>query len=387
MLEQAAFDNGLDNPLAKEDAVVGTAKRLGAKAIEETLSYAMAHDHTASAAAAARLLGEVGQADAMLAQGAEPSPLVRAVQSPDRRLRLAALHAIVRLQPLRSFAGSSYVPQALGFFAASSGRRRALVACPNADVARDLAGQLSAAGFQVDAFGNGRDLLFQAAKSPDYELALIDVTIDHPTVDLLLQQLRHDPRTASLRVGLIARDGYLARAEHSASLDSLSKAFSRPRDEKSLRWQLRQLEKLSPQDFVDFAARQRQAAEALDLLADLYRSSRNVYDLHRAQPFVIAALMNPRLAVKAAAVLAEVNSAESQRALVDLVSRDTQPLAVRRAAAKAFRQNVEQHGILLTTDEIRRQYVRYNQSKNQDVETQKLLGFVLDCLEVNVPKK
>ena len=42
----------------------------------------------------------------------------------------------------RPFAGSSYVPQALGFFAASSGFRRALVACPNLEEARDLAGML-----------------------------------------------------------------------------------------------------------------------------------------------------------------------------------------------------------------------------------------------------
>ncbi len=211
MLEQAAYENGLDRPLDEKDAAAVEAKQFGVKTLDEVLQYAMADGHPAAAAAAARLLGEIGKADELLSQGGEPSPLVRAVQSPDRRLRMAALEAIVRLQPLRPFAGSSYVPQALGFFAASSGFRRALVACPSLEEARDLAGMLSAAGFQVDTFSNGKDLLLQAVRSPDYELALIDVTIDHPPIGILLQQLRHDPRTASLRVGLVARSGYLER--------------------------------------------------------------------------------------------------------------------------------------------------------------------------------
>ena len=48
--------------------------------------------------------------------GSEPSPLVRAVRSPDRRLRMAALEAIVALQPQAPFAGSSHVLESLGLF-------------------------------------------------------------------------------------------------------------------------------------------------------------------------------------------------------------------------------------------------------------------------------
>jgi hypothetical protein len=387
LLEQAADENGLDRPLDKKSSPAAEAKQLGAKTLNDALQYAMAGGHPAAAAAMARLLGEIGKAEELLSQGDEPSPLVRALQSPDRRLRLAAVEAIVRLQPLRAFAGSSYVPQTLGFFAGSSGLRRALVACPSLTEARDLAGRLSATGFQVDTFGNGRDLLLQAVRSPDYEIALLDATIDHPVIGILLQQLRRDPRTASLRLGLIARSGYLLEAERFAERDPFAKAFSRPHDDKTFRWQLDQLRALEPRDIVNFQTRQRQAAEALDLLAELYRSSQSVYDLRRVQQSAIAALHNPKLAVKAATVLADVNSAESQRALVDAASRLTLPINVRQAAAGAFRKNTEKHGILLTTEEIRLQYRRYNESKTQDAATQKVLGFILDCLEVSTPKK
>ena len=69
------------------------------------------------------------------------------------------------------------------------------------------------------------------------------------------------------------------------------------------------------------------------------------------QKYVIAAAHNPKLAAKAVGVLADVNSAESQQTLVDVASRFTSPLPLRQAAAKAFRQNTQQHGILLTAEE------------------------------------
>ena len=96
----------------------------------------------------------------------------------------------------------------------------------------------------------------------------------------------------------------------------------------------------------------------------------------------MVALHNPKLAAKAVAVLANLNSAESQRALVDMASRFTQPLELRKAAAAAFCENMQKHGILLTTEEIRRQYDRYNESEKQDAATQHVLGLILDCLEV-----
>ena len=96
---------------------------------------------------------------------------------------------------------------------------------------------------------------------------------------------------------------------------------------------------------------------------------------------MLTALYAPKLGPKAVEVLTSVNSAESQRALVEAASSLTLPLDFRRAAAKAFRQNTEKHGILLTTNEIRQQYRRYNESEKLDAGTQHVLGLILDCIE------
>jgi hypothetical protein len=385
-LDLAAYAKGLDQPSLVDKDATDAKEKYGVRTIEEVLTYAMAQDHPAAATAAAQLLGQIGKADELIYQGDKPAPLVLALQDPDRRLRMAALEAIVRLKPSKPFAGSSDVPKALAYFAASSGVRHALVGGSNLAEDRDLAGMLAAAKFQTDTATTGRQLLLLATSSPDFEVAWIDVAINHPEINLLMQELRRDPRTALLRVGLVARSGNFELAEQLAAHDPMAKAFARPHDEQAFRWQLDQLTALASREFVDFGVRQQQAAEALDLLAELSQTSSKLYDLRGIQDAVLVALYNPKLAVKAAAVLANLNSAECQRALADMASRFVQPLATRQAAASAFRQSVQKYGILLTTEEIGQQYQRYNESEKQDAATQKVLGLILDCLEVPTAK-
>jgi CheY-like chemotaxis protein len=380
-LDAASYAAGLDTPLDEKDPAVAEAKKLGVKAVEDVLAYAMANGHAAAATAAARLLGEIGKAEELLYRGDRPAPLVLALQNPDRRLRMAALKAILALKPTKAYAGSSYVPSALGYFVATRGGRRALVGGPNLEQARTLAGMLASAGFESDTVTNGRELLQMAVGSPDYELVMIDPGIMHPEIATLLQELRRDPRTSLLRIGLAAREGFANLADRSALNDPMTKVFARPHDEPSVRWQVEQLATLAPREFVDLKTRQQQATDALDMLAELSRSAGKLYDLRPVQDAVLVALYNPKLSVKALAILANMNSVESQRTLVDVASRVTLPLEMRKAAATAFRENTQKYGILLTTDEIRRQYDRYNASKTLDAPTQHVLALILDCLE------
>jgi len=381
MLEAAAYQKGLSKSLDENDSVATKAKQSGPKAIEDALAYAMANDHPAAATAAAQILGRIGKAEELLYSAPQPAPLALALRNPDRRLRISAARAIVALKPQRSYAGSSYVLQTLGFFASSSGMRRALLAGPNVENLRKIVSVLAAAGLHADTAVTGREVMRMAASSPDYELAMIDMGIDKPPINLLLQQLRHDERSADLRVGLIAREGFVERAEHLAETDTMAKAFSRPHEDAAVTWQLEQLAALRPLEFVGFEERQQQAVEALDMLAELGRTSGTLYDIRRVEDAVLAALNTPSLSLKAIRVLAMINSPEAQRALVQTAGRATESLEIRQAAASAFRQNIQTHGILLTTEEIKRQYQLYNESKNRDPASQKILGLILDCLE------
>ncbi len=353
LLDTAAYAKGLDRPWDQQDPAIAAAKSFGVPVIDAVLEYAMAQRHPAAAAAAARLLGELGKAGEVLHRGDQPAPLVQAVQDPDRRLRMAALEAIVRLQPSRPFGGSSCVPAALGFFAASTGVRHALVAGPSIDEARTLAGMVAPAGFAADTATTGKELVRLATRSPDYELAWIDVSIGRPEIGLLLQELRRDPRTALLRVGLMARSGYLAAGRASGRVRPAGQGFFPAARRESRRLAARTIGHVGAGGVLRLrhaaaagGASARPAGRVEPVVGQALR-------LARVQDALLVALYNRRLAAKAVAVLANLNAAESQRALVEVASRFTQPLDLRQAAAAAFCENRAKHGILLTTEEIR----------------------------------
>ena len=383
MLDEAAYRHGLDKPLPMdEDAAVGQVAALGAGAIEDALAYAMEHGHAAAAAAAARILGRQPEAGKLLHRPGQPCPLVRATQYPDPRVRLAAVEAIVRMRPQEPYPGASHVVEALGFFIASRGARRAIVASPSIEQSQRISGYLAAMGLEMDWAPTGADLIRLAIQSPDYEMALVDAGIDRPTLEFVVQQLRRDGRTALLPVGIFARDDQFDQARHVAERNPRAEAFYRPQEQAAAEWQVKRVLALAGPEAVGAAERRQQAADALEWLSQLCGDpSRRFYDLRRAEAPVLAAMNVPGLSERASAVLGSLGTAESQRALADLASRGAAPLGDRVAALSAFRQSTEKYGILLTIPQIRLQYDRYNQSASQDAAVQKILGLILDCIE------
>jgi hypothetical protein len=103
--------------------------------------------------------------------------------------------------------------------------------------------------------------------------------------------------------------------------------------------------------------------------------------LARVQDSLLTALYAPKLAARAAAVLAHVGTPEVQRALVEWAGRSGQPIEDRVAAAQAFQLNRKKHGVLLDRGEITRQYERYHRSAPQDDATRRIAGMILEGLE------
>jgi CheY-like chemotaxis protein len=293
---------------------------------------------------------------------------------------MAALHAIIKLKPEKPFPGSSNVTQALAFFAAGTGQRRAMVAGPNLSNIPKLVSGLSAAGFKVDTANTGKEVMQKLLTSPDYEIAMIDAGVSLPEINQLLQQIRRDDRSADVRVGIIARSGFFEKAEHVAASDPLTMDFPRPHEDDAVRWEAERLATIKPRELVQPEERLRQAGEALELLAEASKSPK-LYDVRIVQTAVISALKTPTLAEKALTVLANINSPESQLAILDVANRAAFSLELRTAAANAFCTNVESYGVLLKQDEIRRQYDLYNQSEKTEKEIQALFGSILDTLE------
>ena len=381
MLEAASFAAGLDKPLpGGPGSAADEAAQFDLDLLQTALADAFEIRHWAGATALVRILAAKGKADELLYHGHQITVLVQAVRQPDRRLRMAAADAIISLKPTKAFAGSSYLIESLAFLAASSGRRCVVVGGPKSEDAMRFAGGLAQEGYAIDVATSGQDFLRLAFNLPDYEFALIDVGIDHPTADVIVQRLRQDCRTALMPVGLIARDGFLQRADHIASTETLTKAFPRPHDAAGMKWEASQLRALAPTQLVPLEVRQQQAVRALGHLASL-STARDLYDLRRIETAAMAALTTPHLTVPAVSVIGNIGTPESQRALVELASRPVARLEDRQAASRAFLENTWRFGILLTRAEIARQYDLYNNSEKQGPATQRILSSILDSLE------
>ncbi len=382
LLEKAAYDNGLPKPLPiAAGSPAAVAAGFDQKALEDVLVYAMETDHTPAATAAVQILGTQGKAEALLCQGAQPSPLVRALRHPDRRLRFVAVQTILALKPSKPFAGSNYVTDALGYFIATRGSRRALVADLMREDAQKTAGLLIRLGYQVDTAVSGQEVVRQVIASPDYEVIFVAASLGERTVQNLLQQLRFDCRSAWVPVAVLERLGQAKLAAHLAQGDRLTMNFVPPHTEEDTRWIVDQLlVQLGPLQ-VPYEERQAQAVAAIGWLGDLSAQEQSLFGLRRLEELVRLSYRIPALAPQALTVLGNLSTPKSQQMLVDQASQVTEPLASRKAALAAFQESVAKHGVLLTAQQILLQYDRYNQSSTLDSDTQQVLGAILDCIE------
>jgi CheY-like chemotaxis protein len=373
--------------LASEDAAV----------VDDLLDFALTTGHTVAARGAARALGELGHPEVLYRREPRPGFLVEAARQGDRRLRLDALRAVLRLAPNKPYPGSSFVVEALGYFVSTYGAPRVLAADARPLEVQSQAGLLADLGFETDVATTEREALAEAIGSPDYLFALIDYSLARATSGQLLERLRRDNRTARLPIGIVASSDDLADAARLARRTSLSMMIIRPVDSAGLDWQIKRLLAQAGESIVPIEERQDQAEQAARWLAELSlrqaeqaarwlgeprRQTPDIYNLRRIEDQVTKALWSARLSQPTAQVLATLGTASSQRSLVDFASQIAQPLEARQAAVAAFAASVARFGTLLATGEISLQYERYNQSESQDADTQRLLASLLDTIEL-----
>jgi hypothetical protein len=158
-------------------------------------------------------------------------------------------------------------------------------------------------------------------------------------------------------------------------------AFPRPHSPERATAIADRLVALAGHNYVSPDERVAQASQAVAWIAQLLADGPKFYNLERQADVLQEAAARQQVSIDSIAALAELGLPSAQLALVELASRQTAPLADRQAAAAAFTQTVARHGLLLTSEQILRQYDRYNASANADPGTQQVLGAVLDAVE------
>jgi hypothetical protein len=349
--------------------------------LNSVLADALKQHRSRAAIRAAELLGEREDAGILYSRTPEPAPLAAALDYPDRRVRFAALEAIMRLDPQSPFPGDSRVPSALGYFATGANERRAMVAMPIAGQATTLAGRLSGLGVEAEAATRGAPAVRLVQRSADLEFVLVDVDIDGPGIRDVLYALRTNAATGRIPIGLLATGERWDTAQRLAGEHSRIVAFPRPQSDAALAELVDRLTAISDRDAISASDRAEMAARALGWLGNLLTRPGTFYDLRQQAPVIEAALYLPHMTESSIASLALLGTPSSQRALVDFASQRELPVEPRKQAVAAFAASVAANGILLTEEEILRQYNRYNASASADADTQQVLGTILDTLE------
>ena len=355
--------------------------RIDLSLINEILADALQGNYPHAAIATANELGRRRDASVLYTASDQSSPLARAVRHRDRRVRFAALAAIMAIDPTSPYPGSSYVPKAIAWFATGQGDRHALVALPTNLAASDLAGMLAAHGLDAEATSRGRDAVDTARETADLEMIFVDMDILQPDVRQVLYELRVLPKTSNVPIAVLAAEGRLEAAERLASEHERVVATSRPHSAETLGRVVERLGQLAGPSYVPAQQRAAESLRAIGWLAQLVAGGDSIYDLHVAAQAIEEALYREETAATAIDALTRLGTPESQRSLLHFASQSTFPMALRSQAAKAFQASVASHGVLLTSNEIYAQYDIYNASEFADAETQAVLGSLLDAIE------
>ena len=281
-LEVAKRQEGYDRPLTASATPAGAeAAQSGPEILEQVLELALNKKLYGAAIAAVDLLGETQDVSLVQSSNDQPRLLTKALLSPHRRVQFAAARAIMKLDPRSAYAGSSHLPEVLGYLSASGGRRRVLIGDPRADVAQSLAGFFDELGFDADTDTGGRALALRAFDSPDYVFALIADAIDRPAYRELVQILRNDPRTADMPIGILARDVNERAAQRLAESDALTLAFPPPQTREDVAVDAQRMLQVAGRRLVSADERFREASFALDALTTLAGDAETVRVLRR----------------------------------------------------------------------------------------------------------
>jgi CheY-like chemotaxis protein len=364
----------------------------------------------------------------------KPRTLVQATVTKDRRVRFAALEAIMNLTlesrernnverpdesgeesgrsaALRSrlsssYAGSSLVADTLVWFSKSDGESVLLSGHPQMAAANQTASLLLGLGYTTDVAVSCRELFAHAAASPDVEVIVVDARMTQPPVGEFVQAMRQDARTAEIPIAVLTSDErelrFLPRAREAAKTQaafrtsrwdsnrSLSMNYPRLASAESAQWVIDDLLDKTGANPTSPAIRLEQAKQALRWLKEIkeaeLKSGVKIYHFDDFDSVVLSAMRSEGRYKEGLDLAAVVKSPAVQLALYDWAANGLYPIELRELAGQAFEQSVETFGVLLRGQQVQRMYDRYNQSEFEEKESQELLSRLIDVVEAKVER-
>lgn len=343
---------GLSQPLAKgAPAVKELLSTVNPALVLKVLDRGLREQRLPVILGSVRALGDLADVRAARLEDGKPSPLVLALNFPDRRVQMAAADALLRI-PSPTPVAASRIVQVLARLAAADPMAKVLDADENRDRAPQTAAALRAAGFEPVVVHSGRDALHRLAEAADIDGILVAESITDPMLPYLLSQLRADVDAGRLPVVIAAAPDHVERLQYRAGAYRNVWVMAATGNAGALKDAFTTHIAQAMGQPLSEAERKVLALHAMEWLARLAHGDPAGYDLRPAESVILHQLGNKDLARFAVEAAAGVPTAGAQRALAGVALDPNRPGELRSLAAVELTRHLQQHGNMLAPAQV-----------------------------------
>lgn len=280
---------------------------------------------------------------------AEGKSLVKAMNSPDRRVRFEAAFALAGARPSDSFSGADMVVPLLGEALSQTGKPTVLIIASSQDKVNAISEPLTDAGYAAVGATTAADAGAAAQKLPAVDVVVFDSTLPADQIEGIVSSVTTSPKLrGSARLALTQTTQ--SAFEELKTRDPLlsTSTASDPEAVKAAIEAARAKGGALPVD-VDVAGDY--ALRAAGLLRQIGTTG-GVYGLAAVKSTLLGSLSDARPEVVTAVgeVLGQYGDADAQRALLARAGANTDP-PIRISLYKSLSTNAKQHGNLLTGED------------------------------------
>ena len=326
----------------------------GASYLYEALARALRDRDSAVAMKVIRSLQEiVGQAGLSGGPGgANPAPLIAAMNYPDRRVRFEAAFALAAALPTQPFGGQEQVVPLLVEALSSSGSPGALLVMQSQDAVARFAEPLEQAGYTVAGAGGAAETASAASQLKTVDVVVIDGSLPPDQVEQALSAANSSPalrNATKLVLTQTAASPYAGRAALDPSLNTAIVA-----DPSGLAEAIGAARVASGQLSIDAGDATDYATRAGELLRRAAIDTGDVYDLTAGRNGLLAALSDdrPEVVTLAAQALGLIDADGAQPALLERATADGGDEGAKVALFQALAQNAKRFGDKLSPQQV-----------------------------------
>ncbi len=286
--------------------------------------------------------------------GAGPSPLIDALQFPDRLVRYEAAFALASALPREPFAGQERIVPLLAEALSQTGAANVLVMAPTRELLASLTDGLKGAGYNVVGGINPSEAVAESAKRPAIDAILIPEDVGPTAINQLQLLSAQTPRLQRAVKVIITRTKASPYTVQAVTDTTMATTQAKTTDIPALKIAIDDARKRGGLLPLDETTASKYATRSADLLTQIAINHSPVFDVKIALPLLLSALddVRPEIVKDDSTVLGVIDSPEVQRALLTKAGDDHTPDDLKIATYKGLATNARNFGNQLGGDDI-----------------------------------